>query len=511
MHLKIQAKVSFLPLPLSFYLPYIHLHLHLPVSSAPAPLPVLLMLISVLLLPKRSQSFSPVPVALQLSNHLNIIKHQYQQFHHQHYQQKYTYRYMTNNKMRFQTENDPHQSPRYTSTCSSSLSKSLMVTKMSCSNLSFTTNPTISLASSSASACSSSSQAETDEAVSINSSNSPGMTDNIIFIGRKSSLPGLQQPESFLQQKEHSSTFQKDTMMFLSAMIGRLTNGNGNGESIVTSLLPIHEDVNNNSNNDGNDSTKLIPCSIISLPDKVSRNNHYMSPHQITELLPKVCPQKGHVQLYIVGIQLKDAAPLAAAIARCFPLYTAKTTPTTTSISTDKENYIHVSGNSNTGAKNKSKDELLVNICFLNEKCQPFTNENTNDDDIDMNEQTQILQSAQYVADGVRLAAKLVDMPPDQLTTHTYSLECQKIAQELGETVTFEEIVGEQLKDMNYGGIYGVGKAAQSSCEPRLIVMTYTPQLAQGTTGYMESVALCGKGVIYDTGGLSIKSKTVSF
>lgn len=39
---------------------------------------------------------------------------------------------------------------------------------------------------------------------------------------------------------------------------------------------------------------------------------------------------------------------------------------------------------------------------------------------------------------------------------------------------------------------------------PRLVLMTYDPQMNDGEKG----IALVGKGIVYDTGGLAIKSKT---
>ena len=47
-------------------------------------------------------------------------------------------------------------------------------------------------------------------------------------------------------------------------------------------------------------------------------------------------------------------------------------------------------------------------------------------------------------------------------------------------------------------GIYGVGKAA--SHPPALVVLSHTPQ------GATRTIAWCGKGIVFDTGGLSIKS-----
>lgn len=60
-------------------------------------------------------------------------------------------------------------------------------------------------------------------------------------------------------------------------------------------------------------------------------------------------------------------------------------------------------------------------------------------------------------------------------------------------------IRGEELKQKGLGGIYGVGKA--STVEPALAVLSFTP------SGATETIAWVGKGIVYDTGGLSIKGK----
>lgn len=50
-------------------------------------------------------------------------------------------------------------------------------------------------------------------------------------------------------------------------------------------------------------------------------------------------------------------------------------------------------------------------------------------------------------------------------------------------------------------GIYGVGKAAEHL--PALAVLSHTPD------GATQSIAWVGKGIVYDTGGLSIKGKVL--
>ena len=51
-------------------------------------------------------------------------------------------------------------------------------------------------------------------------------------------------------------------------------------------------------------------------------------------------------------------------------------------------------------------------------------------------------------------------------------------------------------------GIYGVGKAAEH--KPALVVLSHTP------SGAEETISWVGKGIVYDTGGLSIKGKVIN-
>lgn len=54
--------------------------------------------------------------------------------------------------------------------------------------------------------------------------------------------------------------------------------------------------------------------------------------------------------------------------------------------------------------------------------------------------------------------------------------------------------------EKGFGGIYSVGQAATHP--PIFACFSYTPKNAT------ESIALVGKGIVYDTGGLTLKGKT---
>ncbi|XP_045385530.1 probable aminopeptidase NPEPL1 isoform X2 [Lemur catta] len=100
--------------------------------------------------------------------------------------------------------------------------------------------------------------------------------------------------------------------------------------------------------------------------------------------------------------------------------------------------------------------------------------------------------------EGVRLAARIVDTPCSEMNTDTFLEEIKKVGKELGIVPTI--IRDEELKARGFGGIYGVGKAALHP--PALAVLSHTPD------GATQTIAWVGKGIVYDTGGLSIKGKT---
>lgn len=101
-------------------------------------------------------------------------------------------------------------------------------------------------------------------------------------------------------------------------------------------------------------------------------------------------------------------------------------------------------------------------------------------------------------AECIRLAARIVDMPCNEMNVSHFIEEITTIGKKLKITPTI--IRGEELNEKGFGGIYGVGKAA--AVPPALVVLSHKPN------GATESYAWVGKGIVYDTGGLSIKAKT---
>ena len=106
-------------------------------------------------------------------------------------------------------------------------------------------------------------------------------------------------------------------------------------------------------------------------------------------------------------------------------------------------------------------------------------------------------QRAVDIATAVATARDFVNTPP----SHLFPAEFAKQAKALGEAAGLEvEVLDDKaLAKAGYGGIVGVGKG--SSRPPRLVRLIHRGAKSKKA----KRVALVGKGVTFDTGGISIK------
>ena len=105
-------------------------------------------------------------------------------------------------------------------------------------------------------------------------------------------------------------------------------------------------------------------------------------------------------------------------------------------------------------------------------------------------------ERATDIATAVATARDLVNTPP----SHLFPDEFAKRAKALGEDAGLEvEVLDDKaLAKAGYGGVIGVGKG--SSRPPRLVRLAHRGAKRKG-----KRVALVGKGITFDTGGISIK------
>jgi leucyl aminopeptidase len=96
------------------------------------------------------------------------------------------------------------------------------------------------------------------------------------------------------------------------------------------------------------------------------------------------------------------------------------------------------------------------------------------------------------------LAREMVDTPAADMGP----LQIETIAREIAEVsgATLSVTTGEALLEANYPAVYAVGRAATMERAPRVIEIGWNLDRAD-----LPLVALVGKGVVFDTGGLDIK------
>ncbi|MGB3203029.1 MAG: leucyl aminopeptidase [Nodosilinea sp.] len=115
---------------------------------------------------------------------------------------------------------------------------------------------------------------------------------------------------------------------------------------------------------------------------------------------------------------------------------------------------------------------------------------------LDLPDQDSSLQIAQAICDGVILARELVSAPANVVTPETLANTAQDIATAHG--LELEILEQAQCEALGMGAYLGVAQA--SDLPPKFIHLTYKPS---GTP--TRKLAIVGKGLTFDSGGLNIK------
>jgi leucyl aminopeptidase len=102
------------------------------------------------------------------------------------------------------------------------------------------------------------------------------------------------------------------------------------------------------------------------------------------------------------------------------------------------------------------------------------------------------------VAESVNWARALADEPGGSLPPEEFARRAAEMAAEFGLRV--ETLNADEIQARGMGGLWGVGKGSDNL--PALIVLRYEPE---GTSDDDELWAFVGKGITFDTGGISIK------
>jgi leucyl aminopeptidase len=106
-----------------------------------------------------------------------------------------------------------------------------------------------------------------------------------------------------------------------------------------------------------------------------------------------------------------------------------------------------------------------------------------------------LVERAAIVATAMHTVRDLVNAPSSHLYPETFAKESLELAE--GAPVTVEVLGVDELLAGDFGGILGVGQG--SVHPPRLVKVSYSP------AGAAKHLALVGKGITFDSGGISLK------
>jgi leucyl aminopeptidase len=105
------------------------------------------------------------------------------------------------------------------------------------------------------------------------------------------------------------------------------------------------------------------------------------------------------------------------------------------------------------------------------------------------------LENARITAEAVWRVRDLVSLPPNVLHPQSFVERVRAMAASLD--VSIEVLEEKALRDQGYGGLTAVGQG--STNPPRMMVLRWFPP------GAKKHIALVGKGITFDSGGLSLK------
>lgn len=106
-------------------------------------------------------------------------------------------------------------------------------------------------------------------------------------------------------------------------------------------------------------------------------------------------------------------------------------------------------------------------------------------------------EKGKIVGEAVAFAAELVNRPPSEMYPESFCERARSLAEPLG--IHVEALDAAALKREKMECILGVGQG--SSREPRLLILRY-----DGAPSDSRKLAFVGKGITFDSGGLSIKT-----
>jgi leucyl aminopeptidase len=115
---------------------------------------------------------------------------------------------------------------------------------------------------------------------------------------------------------------------------------------------------------------------------------------------------------------------------------------------------------------------------------------------MDQKQLEQVIQKAQVLAEATNFARTLINEPPAVLTPTELANRATDMAQQVG--LEYEVFDKERIIELGMGGLLAVSQGSDEP--PKFIILRY-----RGDENTQKGIALVGKGITFDTGGISIK------
>ncbi len=196
-----------------------------------------------------------------------------------------------------------------------------------------------------------------------------------------------------------------------------------------------------------------IKVTLAVITSKCSRMNHPERPDLVTKQIRSAAKASERTALLLCPSDTEHHDPLVIAACRAFPRYSRK-------------------------SSEQKRSLVDLSIYGLSDEQQ--------------------IERLNALIDGVSHAAEWVDAPPAEFHVPEFIEAAREIA--VRYNVDIDIFEGEQLLHMGAGGLWGVGMAAKHP--PALVVLRGPKSSADA-----PNMVWVGKGVVYDTGGLSLKPK----
>jgi len=115
-------------------------------------------------------------------------------------------------------------------------------------------------------------------------------------------------------------------------------------------------------------------------------------------------------------------------------------------------------------------------------------------------EKPDVIIDAGVIASAISRTRDLIHTPSNIKTPLWMATEAQKIAEENG--LDIRVLAGKELAE--FGGLRAVGNSSPNP-GPRFVEMSYHPRGMKKNLGALQHVVIVGKGITFDTGGISLK------